>query len=615
MTTSRLYYSILIVGILISILPAKSFSDKLYAPDYLWQKGIADKFDPVQVADTHLGIPYRDDGAIDDQGRFTTFAHPDHFFDTPGLNCSGLVLSISRFLFDRNWTLAEATRDRQNNSGPGAPLGKDWDFGFDLIQNLTDGVEHRVIMPDGKPVDLSKEDGLSFRGFRLDDRNAWMKVIRQMKPGYAYLGDISKPTRAPGYKLVHYHVVIAIPDKDGAIWLYHATRRSNVHKMNINTPQGLAKFMGQFHGSRGDVKHILFIEAKLPDLEAATQEPPSAQTPANNYQPPAAVPPAPTQPQPAPAPTSKPEASVPSAENRAEPVTPPPTPETQKPPSVTKKAQEPSPPPKPSGPNLELAHLAGKVYNRIPDIVTHIPKFSDQSKTGFTLLFQNRANNPRPLDILMKTPFGDYRYQGTVPAGNNDFEVLFPRDFGIERSGDAAPGQYVEEVTLDGKPWIANVFQVDKPREAEPKIISVKVPREVQAGRTFTVSVSAENKGAESDYGGITVSSPNPGGLRIVSCRPGRVFPAGSSVLSITTDKIRTKVPMAEQWIELWGENKIYDMVVTIRAGRPGTYPLYVRCAIRGVNVKSSVILMDPPSGDTVDQQGFPVKVYNIEVR
>ena len=72
---------------------------------------------------------------------------------------------------------------------------------------------------------------------------------------------------------------------------------------------------------------------------------------------------------------------------------------------------------------------------------------------------------------------------------------------------------------------------------------------------------------------------------------------------------------MAERWIELWGEKKSYDLKVQIQAGRPGTYPLYVRCALRGENVKSSVILMDPSASDIVDQQGFPVKVYQITVR
>ncbi len=603
-TTPRICYRIMIIGVLMAVLPATAFPAKLYAPDYLWKKGIAEKTNPVQVADTHLGIPYRDDGALDDQGRFTTFANPERFFETPGLNCSGLVLSVSRFLFDRNWTLAEATRDRQNNSGPGSPLGKDWDFGFDLIQNLTDGVEHRVIMPDGKPVDLDTADGMTLRGFRLDDQNAWDRVIRQMKPGYAYLGDISKPTRQPGYKLIHYHVVIAIPDGKGDIWLYHATRRSNVHKININTPQGLARFMGQFRGARGDVKDILIIEAKLPDLTATTQDAsdkPDTGNADNSQQQGVSA-----QPQ---------RQATPGNETTSQSA--PPTPQAAENEPSVPQTSTPAPvqPPVPAGPKLELAHLAGKVYNRLQQIVTHIPKFSDETKSGFTFLFQNLSDTSRPVDILLKTPSGEYHYQGSIPGENKDFEVVFPRDFGAQETGLAAQGQYVEEVTLDGKPWLANVFEVTKPREAEPKILNVRAPQEVPAGKSFTITVQAQNKGAESDYGGITVSSPDPSGLRIVSCRPGRVFPAGSSVLSITTDKIRTKVPMAEQWIELWGENKMYEMTVTIQAGRPGTYPLYVRCAIRGVNVKSSVILMDPASGDTIDQQGFPVQVYNIKVR
>ena len=86
-------------------------------------------------------------------------------------------------------------------------------------------------------------------------------------------------------------------------------------------------------------------------------------------------------------------------------------------------------------------------------------------------------------------------------------------------------------------------------------------------------------------------------------------------MLSVTSDKIRTKVPMAERWIDLWGESQVYDLSVQVRAGRPGTYPLYVQCASRGVNVKSSVVLMDPEASNTADQQGFPVQVYEITVR
>ena len=137
----------------------------------------------------------------------------------------------------------------------------------------------------------------------------------------------------------------------------------------------------------------------------------------------------------------------------------------------------------------------------------------------------------------------------------------------------------------------------------------------MRSGSTFTVEVIAENLGEESDYGGITVSSPDPSGLRLVSAKPGRIYGRGSTVLGITQDRIKLKVPMAEHWIELWAKKKSYDMKVRIKAVKPGVYPLFVRVAVRSVQVKSSVILMDPPSAQTIDQQGFPVYVHEIRVQ
>ena len=171
-------------------------SDDIFAPDYLWKRGIADKTDPLEIADTHLGIPYRDDGALDHSGHFTTFAHADRVLDTPGLNCSGLVLSVSRFLFNKNWSLEQAVRDRLGNSGPNAALGQDWDFGWDLVLNLTEGTPRRVIMPDGSNPSLDNADGTTLRGLDLHDEEAWARVLPQMQPGRVYLGSISKIGRA-----------------------------------------------------------------------------------------------------------------------------------------------------------------------------------------------------------------------------------------------------------------------------------------------------------------------------------------------------------------------------------------------------------------------------------
>ncbi len=267
------------------------------------------------------------------------------------------------------------------------------------------------------------------------------------------------------------------------------------------------------------------------------------------------------------------------------------------------------------GPEIVINHLSGKAYTNFPELNSSIPRFVDEAKNALAFKFQNQGNGPRQVQIILKAPDGNYQYQGQIPSGEEEFSVVYPRDFGKTSSGLVKTGEYLIDVRLDGAQWLANLFEVALPREAQPKLVSVKVPNTVEAGKAFTVRIDAQNMGSESDYGGITVSCPNPSGLKIISAKPGKVYGSGSTVLSVMSDKIRTKVPMAERWIELWGENKGYDMTVQLQAGQPGTYPLYVRCALRGVNVKSSVILMDPASSDAADQQGFPVKVYNITVR
>ncbi len=264
--------NILIIGfvclVIFSAIPVAG--DQIFAPNYLWQRGISSKTNPIEIADTHLGIPYRDDGTLDSQGRFTTFNRPDKFFETPGLNCSGLVVSVSRFLFDKNWTLEEVIRDRLGNSGADSPLGKDWDFGWNLIFNLAEGEPRRVIMPEPGNYSAEGSDGLSLRGFDLHDAAAWQKILPQMHAGRMYLGSISRPAPERGYRVLHYHVVLMLPDGKGGVWLYHATRRSQVHRMNIRTPQGMSRFMSEFRVSESNAKKILIVEAMLPRLGPAT---------------------------------------------------------------------------------------------------------------------------------------------------------------------------------------------------------------------------------------------------------------------------------------------------------------------------------------------------------
>ncbi len=584
--------------------------DEIMVPDYLWQRGIAQKTDPLDIADTHLRIPYRDDGALDEKGYFTTFSRPDIHFDTPGLNCSGLVLSVSRFLFGRNFTLIEATRDRQGNSGQGSPLGKDWDFGLDLILNISDGVPRKAIMPDGRDVPLETGDGTTLRGFNLHDYDAWQHVLSQMQPDRVYLGSISKTSNKRGYRLLHYHVVIMIPDGKGGVWLYHSTHRSQVHKMNLRTRAGLNRLMAQFRNSRSDDKMIFIVEALPREPEqrgtAARDEAPRGDS---------GKPVAGTQDQIAAEALkvldgnqTKPGDSPPSGDSRNAATT---DDQTAAPPQP----ESPAPAPPKEISKLEVSHLSGRVFNPFPDLVTHIPRFVDESAREIQLWFRNRGQQEKNLDILLRGPDGDRQFKGTVPPNNTDIAIVYPRDFGISYQGEVHKGRYGLDVRVDDKQWFVDVFEVAERRDAVPKIVSFNAPSQVRSGETFTVQVKVVNEGAESDYGGITISSPDSSGLRLVSAQPGRIYSGGSTVLSVTSDKIRLQVPMAERWIELWGENQVCDMKVRIRAGRPGTYPLYVRCTLRSVNVKSSVVLMDPPTSDTKDQQGFPVQVFPITVR
>jgi hypothetical protein len=245
-------------------------AEQIFAPEYLWRSGLAEKTDPLEIANTFLGIPYRDDGTLDSSGYFTTFAHSDRTLESPGLNCSGLVVSVCRFLFNRNWTLEQVSRDRQGSSGPGSALGEDWDFGWNLILNITDDARRRIIMPDGSSPAVDGADGTTLRGFNLHDVEAWGRVLDQMEPGRVYLGSISKSVHDRVYELKHYHVVLMLPDAKGGVWLYHATRRSNVHCMNINTPQGMSRFMSEFK-ARGDSKKILVVEALLPNVRVGPE--------------------------------------------------------------------------------------------------------------------------------------------------------------------------------------------------------------------------------------------------------------------------------------------------------------------------------------------------------
>jgi hypothetical protein len=229
-------------------------------PAGLAAKGLTTAATPSAIADAFLGIPYRNDGTLDEQGRYTLFERPDQLFPTPGLNCSGLVVSLSRFLLARDITLPEAVRDRLGDSGEDAPLGKDWDFGWDLIWNVASlCTEPTVLMPRSATATRQGADGARQRGFALSDKAAWADVLARMRPGTMILASVSK-IAASGPR--HHHVAVILPLGNGRVRLIHATPRSGTHALEIGRPDGLDAFIGEMERG-GTKKMILLLETSL----------------------------------------------------------------------------------------------------------------------------------------------------------------------------------------------------------------------------------------------------------------------------------------------------------------------------------------------------------------
>ncbi|MDL2216964.1 hypothetical protein LJB81_04470 [Desulfovibrio sp. OttesenSCG-928-M14] len=219
--------------------------------------------EPDNILEAFLGLPYRPDGAVNEAGEYSLFAARDRRFDSPGLNCSGLVLAAVRFLFNRNISLDEAVRDRLGDSGPGAPMGQDWDFGWDLILNVSEGLERRFLLPGGQSLDPAAASGIEPLGWDLNDKALWRELPPCFRPGHVYLISMSMQARTAGYGLQHYHLGLAHVDSLGRAWFYQTTGRGGAaNRRDLNSAKGRASFMRAF--ASGSPKKILVLEVRLP---------------------------------------------------------------------------------------------------------------------------------------------------------------------------------------------------------------------------------------------------------------------------------------------------------------------------------------------------------------
>jgi hypothetical protein len=220
---------------------------------------------PDAIVEAFLGLPYREDGATNAAGEYTLFADQTRRFNTPGLNCSGLVLALSRFLLGRNITLEEALWDRAGDSGPSSPHGEDWDFGWDLILNISEGFPRRFLLPGFDTLDPTESNAFSPRGYDINAEQTRHELPARFTQGRLYLVSLNVEGRRKGYGLQHYHVGIVYVASGGQAWFYQTTSKGGgVNRRDLKSARGWESFIRAFANTGKHRKMMLVLEVDLP---------------------------------------------------------------------------------------------------------------------------------------------------------------------------------------------------------------------------------------------------------------------------------------------------------------------------------------------------------------
>lgn len=198
-----------------------------------------------------LGIPYVEDGAQDANGQWRTFANPSPR-NSAGLNCSGFLVAAARPLLGFRGTLEDAARDRLGDNAKGAT--PDWDFGWDILLNLSEGHVRQWVTPGGfRPVQ-DGEANLEL-GFPVPDEAAWTRLLPRLRGDRVYLAGLLRP-RKGGFQ--HHHVGLILREPGGAINFYQTLPQGRVHRLNLARPEGLRRW-GEMFGTR---QRLLLMEVK-----------------------------------------------------------------------------------------------------------------------------------------------------------------------------------------------------------------------------------------------------------------------------------------------------------------------------------------------------------------
>lgn len=219
----------------------------------------------LAILECYRGLPYRTDGALDESGRWTTWADPIKEFTSAGLNCSGLTTAISHTIWGYSLPLDAAKRDRLNDSGSHSPMGEDWDFGLDLILNLTDGLPRQLIPNPYAHQDIDSRfwNALDLRGVDVDSP-AFPEILAQLQPEHIYYFVISRPDTRFAGGISFYHVGLILKDGTNNIWMYHATAKGGVYRINLADENGVAWFRHYYGASPRGPKFIQLVEVPLP---------------------------------------------------------------------------------------------------------------------------------------------------------------------------------------------------------------------------------------------------------------------------------------------------------------------------------------------------------------
>ncbi len=198
-------------------------------------QSLPDRLTPI------LGVRYVVDAGEDEQGRCVLFSKPSAALPSRGYNCSGFVVAASRRLLGFQGSLADAARDRLGDSGPQAPLGQDWDFGWDLVLNLSEGHDRHWLAPDG-PQSVAG-DGRASRGFRVQDDAAWAVLRSKLREDWVYLAVFNRVQRG---RLRHHHVGVILKDGASRIWFYQTLPQGHSHRLALDSPAGMTRLKEMF---------------------------------------------------------------------------------------------------------------------------------------------------------------------------------------------------------------------------------------------------------------------------------------------------------------------------------------------------------------------------------